>query len=195
MVGIVQQNSEYGRQANMADEKKTVTLKAPEGTEAVIDEATGDKIERWTDKDGQRWERVTIGAANKRHRAGTVTTTKCEDLRYYYGRFQAASQASDQQIVKVWYFGHGKQYKRGELVIVPSTHIGVCGIANQERFKMEPGQPLKRLAPYNPYGFMVDFSQGNKGEATAAEYEKRINEGTEQNKQLAARGMNASSQT
>jgi hypothetical protein len=177
----------------MANEKIT-TLKAPEGTEKFTDDATGDVLERWTDKDGQRWERVTIGARNAKHRPGGVTTTKCEDLRYFYGRFQAAGQASDQQIVKVWYFGHGKQYKRGELVIVPSTHLGVCGIANQERFKMEPGQPLKKLAPYNPYGFSVDFSQGNKGEATAEEYEKRINEGTEQNKQLAARGMAAGSQ-
>ena len=179
----------------MADEKKTVTLRAPEGVETIIDEATGDKIELWTDKDGQRWERVTIGSANKKHRAGTVTLTKCEELRFYYGQFQAAGKESDQQIVKVWHFGHGKQYKRGEPVIEPSTHLGVCGIANQERFKMEPGQPLKKLAPYNPYGFMVDFSNGNKGEATADEYERRISEGTEQNKQLAARGMVAGSQT
>jgi hypothetical protein len=179
----------------MADDKKATNLKAPEGVEKFEDDSTGDITERWTDPNGQRYERVTIGGHNTKHRPGTVTTTKCEELRYYWGRFQAAGQAGDQQIVKVWYFGHGKQYKRGELVIVPSTHLGVCGIANQERFKMVPGEPLKKLAPYNSYGFTVDFTMGNKGEATAEEYNKRISEGTEQNKQLAARGMVASSQT
>ena len=168
--------------------EKAQTLKASEGVEKFRDENTGDVTERWTDSEGQRWEKITYGINNGKQRAGTSTTTKCEELRFFYGRFQAASQTSDQQIVKIWYKGFGKQYKRGELVIVPSTHIGVSGIANLERFKMEPGQPLKRLAPYNPYGFNVDFSLGKNGEATAEEYEKRIVEGTEQNKLLAQRG-------
>lgn len=174
---------------NNESTEKSETVRAPEGVEKTRDEATGDVFERWTDKDGQRFERVTYGVNNGRQRAGTTTTTKIEDLVFFYGRFQAASQSSDQQIIKVWYKGHGKMYKRGELVIVPSTHLGVCGIANQERFKMEPGQPLKRLAPYNPYGFTVDFTQGKKGEATPEEYEKRIAEGTEQNKLMAQRGV------
>jgi len=173
-------------------ENKATSIKAPAKIEKTRDESTGDVTEQWTDEDGQRWEKITYGAANGRQRAGTFTTTKMSELMFFYGRFQAASQASDQQIVKVWYKGHGKQYKRGELVIVPSTHLGVCGIANQERFKMEPGQPLKKLAPYNPYGFTVDFEQGVKGVATQEEYDKRMAEGTEANRQLAARGVSIS---
>jgi hypothetical protein len=174
----------------MGDEKKEAAAagRAGEGVEKYTDPSTGNVTERWTDKAGQRWEKVTYGP-DSHQRAGTFTTTKIEELRYFYGRFQAAGQASDQQIVKVWFKGHGKQYKRGELVIVPSTHLGVCGIANQERFKMEPGQPLKKLAPYNPYGFTVDFSQGKSGEATAEEYEQRIDAGTEANRQVIARGQ------
>lgn len=171
---------------------KATSIRAPEGVERIKDESTGNTIERWTDKDGQRWEKVTIGThpnpERQRQRPGTSTLTKMEELRFFYGRFQAASQQADQQIVKVWYKGTSRQWVRGALVIVPSTFLGVCGIANQERFKMEPGQPLKKLAPYNPYGFAVDFSQGKNGEATAAEYEKRIAEGTEQNRQVANRG-------
>lgn len=174
------------------NDNKSQNLRAPAKIEKMRDESTGDVIERWTDEEGQRWEKVTYGAQNGRQRAGTFTTTKIAELRFFHGRFQAAGQNSDQQIVKVWYKGHGKQYKRGELVIVPSTHLGVCGIANQERFKMEPGQPLKKLAPYNPYGFTVDLEQGKNGEATAEEYEKRISEGTEANRQLAARGATVS---
>lgn len=177
----------------MAQEQKAITIKAQEGVETFKDEASGDVTERWTDKDGQRWEKTTIGTHSnpekQRQRPGTSTLTKLEDLKFYFGRFQAASQAADQQIVKVWYKGAARQWVRGSLVIVPSTFLGVCGIANQERFKMEPGQPLKKLAPYNPYGFQVDFSQGKNGEATEAEYEKRISEGTEQNRQIAARGV------
>jgi hypothetical protein len=171
------------------NEPKAQTIKAPIKPEKTRDETTGDVTERWTDEDGQRWEKVVYGAQNGRQRAGTFTLTKIAELRFFHGQFQAASQASDQQIVKVWYKGHGKQYKRGEPVIVPSTHLGVCGIANQERFKMEPGQPLKKLAPYNPYGFTVDFNQGDRGEATQEEYDKRVAEGTEANRQLAARGV------
>lgn len=164
--------------------------RAPSKVEKIEDQATGDTIERWTDETGQRWEKITYGP-NGRQKQGTHTTTKIEELRYFFGTFQAASQPSDQQIVKVWFKGFGKQYTRGVLVIVPSTHLGVCGIANQERFKMEPGQPLKKLAPYNPYGFTVDFSKGNRGEATAEEYEQRIQAGTEANRQVIARGMTA----
>ena len=162
--------------------------KAPNKVERIKDESTGDVIERWTDETGQRFEK-TIYGPNGRQKAGTFTTTKIDELRYFFGRFQAAGQPGDQQIVKVWYKGFGKQYVRGALVIVPSTHLGVCGIANLERFKMEPGQPLKKLAPYNPYGFQVDFSMGRNGEATAEEYEKRIHEGTAANMQVIARGM------
>jgi hypothetical protein len=175
-----------------ANDNNGTPVKAATKPERIRDESTGDLTELWTDENGQRWEKVTYGANNGRQKAGTSTLTKIEELRFFYGRFQAASQASDQQIVKVWFKGHGKQYKRGELVIVPSTHLGVCGIANQERFKMEPGQPLKKLAPYNPYGFNVDFTMGKNGEATAEEYEKRISEGTEMNRQLAARGVSVS---
>lgn len=164
--------------------------KAPVKVERIKDPNTGDVIERWTDDTGHRFEKITYGP-NGRQKPGTHTTTKIEELRYFYGTFQAAGQPGDQQIVKVWYMGFGKQYKRGELVIVPSTHLGVCGIANQERFKMEPGQPLKRLAPYNAYGFTVDFSQGRNGEATAEEYEQRIKAGTAANMQVIARGMTA----
>ena len=163
-----------------------------EGREKFTDEATNDVVERWTDKDGQRWEKITYGAnpnpEKQRQRPGTHTTTKVEELMYFWGRFQAAGQASDQQIIKVWYKGHGKQYKRSELVIVPSTHLGVCGIANQERFKMVPGEPLKRLAPYNSYGFTIDFTLGKRGVATQAEYDQRIAEGNEQNKAAVSRG-------
>ena len=189
---MAQDNMKAGEKAG----EKAQTLRAPEGVETFKDEATGDVTERWTDKEGQRWEKTTIGTHSnpekQRQRPGTYTLTKCEELRFFYGQFQAASQTADQQIVKVWYRGNSKQFNRGVLVIVPSTILGVCGIANQERFKMEPGMPLKKLAPYNPYGFFVDFTKGRNGEATEAEYEKRISEGTEQNRMTAVRGVSVS---
>jgi hypothetical protein len=133
--------------------------------------------ELWTTPDGDRFERVTL--AN-----GKQVTTKHAELKYFWGRFQAASGKGDQQIIKVWHKGAARQWKRMELVIVPSTYLHVCGIANQERFSMIPGEPLKRLAPYNQYGFTIDMTCGKQGEATAEEYEKRMAEGTEKNKQL-----------
>ncbi len=133
--------------------------------------------ELWTTPEGDRYERVTLPN-------GKITTTKHDTLRFFHGRFQAASAKGDQQIIKVWHKGVARQWKRMEPVIVPSTYLHVCGIANQERFAMVPGEPLKRLAPYNQYGFTIDFSQGRNGEATVEEYEKKLVEGTEKNRQM-----------
>ena len=134
--------------------------------------------ERWTENE-QRFEKVTL--PNGRH-----TTTKLDELHYFWGRFQAQGTKADPATVKVWFNGGvGRQYKRGELLIVPTTHLAVCGIANQERFTMMPNEPLKRLTPYNANGFVVDFSHGKNGEATEQEYLKRLHQGTAQNRQTA----------
>ena len=83
--------------------------------------------------------------------------------------------------------GVGRQWKRGELVIVPSTYLAVFQTANVDRFKMVPGKPEKKLAPYNGYGFTIDTSMGKSGEATEAEYRERLLTGTIHNQGVLAK--------
>ena len=118
---------------------------------------------------------------------GRMTVTRHAVCKYLWGRFNPVGSSSDQEIVKAWHSGVGRQWKRGELVIVPSTYLNVTQNANVDRFKMVPGKPEKKLAPYNGYGFSIDMTQGKNGEATEQEYIEQLQKGTEHNKGVLAK--------
>ena len=130
-------------------------------TETWTDDATGLKIERETN---MRTKRFTL--------------TRHAEVTFWYGTFQTISQKFDDELVKLWHCGAGRQFRRGELVIVPSTYLGVARTAILERFRMEPGKPLKVLAPTTCYNFFIDQTRGKNGQATEAEYQEWLDKGT-----------------
>lgn len=115
---------------------------------------------------------------------GRLTVTQHAVCKYFWGRFNPVGSPADMEIPKGWVQGVGRQWKRGELVIVPSTYLAVFRNANIDRFKMVPGKPEKKLAPYNGYGFSVDMTMGKNGEATEEEYREQLDKGTAHNQSV-----------
>lgn len=106
--------------------------------------------------------------------------------RYFWAQFQAKTNKHDPDCVKIKVNGEGMIFSRMRPVIVPLRYLHAADNAQEQRFEMQPGKPMKKRAPVAKYPYQILVDRGNRGEVSEDVFLKTRAEMTQKRREFLA---------